>query len=139
MESAHGIHVENDNAFVAVLYIPDGHVTHVLLSNEEYFPAPQEYIGGVSVGSGSAVSGITVSITGGEISCTPIPELASWALMFSLVTDDATDCAASSGTNAIVSTSILVTRRRRRTCISIISPIDTSDIETDRAFATPCK
>ena len=73
MESAHGIHVENDNAFVAVLYIPDGHVTHVLLSNEEYFPAPQA----VSVCSGSTVSGITISITGGEIACTPIPALAS--------------------------------------------------------------
>ena len=40
VDKSHAIQVANELAFSVSLYIPAGHVTHVVLSNEEYIPGP---------------------------------------------------------------------------------------------------
>ena len=62
-------------------------------------------------------------------------------MIFSLVTADTTDVALSGGTSTIVSTTMLVSMARRRNVkfFSVISPIDKSDMGTDKAIDTPVR
>ena len=45
VEIGHTEQVENDVAPSSALYVPSGHVTHVVLSNEAYVPGPHLLIG----------------------------------------------------------------------------------------------